>query len=109
LDEAALAGLLEKYGDAVTCVCFIGGDGDPREVERLAGFVRGFGGGLKTAWYSGKPLLPEGIALEYFDFIKSGPYVERSGGLGSATTNQRFYRIENGTMVDLTALFRLKD
>ena len=207
LDEVALTGLLEKYGDAITCVCFMGGDSDPREVKRLSAFVRkvtgsgikdaggkmgemgtsvksdairvadttdatgvmgatgaahtpskclnnsndatnsclanatntirsrpentisitaehiknsmgvtrsrsknatGYRHPLKTAWYSGRQNLPECLAPEQFDFIKLGPYVEHLGGLNSATTNQRFYRIESGTMIDITERFREK-
>jgi anaerobic ribonucleoside-triphosphate reductase activating protein len=114
LDEEALAGLIEKYGNAITCVCFMGGDSDPLEVERLSAFLHGGAGGspgkaagrIKTAWYSGRRDLPEGCVLHHFDFIKLGPYVERAGGLDSASTNQKFYRIENETMVDITERFR---
>jgi anaerobic ribonucleoside-triphosphate reductase activating protein len=107
LDERALAALRDKYGDSVTCVCFMGGDADPRAVERLAAFSRAASGNrLKTAWYSGRQQWPGGRVSRHFDFIKLGPYVERLGGLDHASTNQRFYRIENGTMVDMTGEFR---
>ncbi len=106
LDENVLLGLLEKYGNAVTCVCFMGGDADPQEVERLSVFLRNTTDNrIKTAWYSGKQQLPEGCALRHFDFIKLGAYVEHLGGLDSASTNQRFYRIENEAMVDMTEKF----
>lgn len=107
LDEAMLAGLLADYGASATCVCFMGGDGDPAEVERLAGFVRRISGRkLKTAWYSGRPQLPDGFDAGRFDFIKLGPYVEGLGGLDSPSTNQRFYRVEKGVMTDTTPMFR---
>ncbi len=105
LDEELLVGLLERYGAAATCVAFMGGDADPREVERLSLFVRRRTG-LKTGWYSGKPALPEDMAVENFDYIKLGPYVESLGGLDSPATNQRFYRVENGRMTDMTDAFR---
>ncbi len=109
LDEAALAWLLEKYGNAITCICFMGGDCDPREVERLSACVREISGRrIKTAWYSGRRDLPEGCDLQRFDFIKLGSYMEQFGGLDSPSTNQRFYRIENGTMVDMTEIFLSK-
>ncbi len=40
LDDAMLDGLLARYGDSVTCVGFMGGDGDPAAVARLAREVR---------------------------------------------------------------------
>ena len=35
-----LSFLIEKYGSEITCVCFMGGDSDPFEVERLADFIK---------------------------------------------------------------------
>ena len=67
LDESVLEVLLQKYGAAVTCICFMGGDGSPDDVLRLAQFVKRFH--KKTAWYSGKSDLYEN-ALSYFDYIK---------------------------------------
>jgi anaerobic ribonucleoside-triphosphate reductase activating protein len=106
LDEAVLAAWLEAYGSAITCICFMGGDAAPHEVARLAAFVRTSAAGkIKTGWYSGKAALPAGISLSHFDYIKLGAYVERLGGLNAPTTNQRFYRIENGAMIDRSDWF----
>lgn len=85
----------------------MGGDGDPKQVERLACFVRGATAGrLKTAWYSGCQTLPDNCLPRNFDFIKLGSYVEHLGGLDSPTTNQRFYQIENEAMIDITEKFQ---
>ncbi len=109
LDEASLTHLLRTYGAAITCVCFMGGDASPQEVARLAAFIHQHPDyHLKTAWYSGKPALPEGCSLHLFNYIKLGPYLPALGGLDSPTTNQRFYRIECGEMTDFTHLFRKK-
>ncbi len=106
LDENVLIGLLEKYKNAITCVCFMGGDSEPQEVERLLVFLRKITDDrIKTAWYSGKQYLPEDCNLQYFNFIKLGPYIEHLGGLDSVFTNQRFYSIENEIMVDMTEQF----
>ena len=49
LDEELLLGLLDRYGQSVTCVCFMGGDGDPLAVEGLACLVKKHSEGkLKT-------------------------------------------------------------
>ena len=106
LDEVLLAGLLERYGDAVTCVCFMGGDAAPQDVERLAAFVRReTAGRLKVGWYSGKAEIPRDISAVSYDYIKLGPYVERLGGLDCAATNQRLYKTEAGRMLDITDRF----
>lgn len=106
LDTEVLAALLEEYGDAVSCVCFMGGDADPAAVERSAVLVKRLSGGkLKTAWYSGMDELASGIRAAHFDYIKIGSYIEALGGLASPTTNQRFYRVENGELHDRTSVF----
>lgn len=104
LDEVLLDGLLATYGGSVSCVCLMGGDGDPAEVQRLAGRIREKG--LKSAWYSGRDSLPSLIDLRAFDFIKLGAWVEALGGLDREGTNQRLYRIDEGKMVDITSKFR---
>ena len=107
LNEGSLAELFEKYKDAVTCVCFMGGDADPYEVAALAAFLRAeMAGAIKTAWYSGKQNLPDSRLAGHFDFIKLGPYIKHLGGLNAETTNQRFYHVENGALTDHTHLFR---
>ena len=109
LGDELFDGLLGQYGESVTCVCFMGGDADPLEVERLACRAKEWsGGGLKTGWYSGRSALPEGCAVGAFDYVKLGPYVARLGGLDSETTNQRLYRVGNGTLTDITHAFRRK-
>jgi anaerobic ribonucleoside-triphosphate reductase activating protein len=102
LTESVLSGLLNAYGNAVSCICFMGGDAAPQEILHLAKFVRQYP--VKTAWYSGKSNLYEG-AQQCFDYLKLGGYSEKLGGLDSPTTNQRLYRIEKGEMIDKTSLF----
>ena len=33
LDESSITVLMEKYGNAITCICFMGGDSEPNEVR----------------------------------------------------------------------------
>lgn len=91
----------------ITCVCFMGGDKEPWEIQRLAQFVKEKG--LKVAWYSGKQELHEDICLSNFDYVKLGPYVEELGPLTSPTTNQVMYKIDHLAdrpfVVDITSRF----
>jgi anaerobic ribonucleoside-triphosphate reductase activating protein len=106
LDESVIAALLNKYGEAITCICFMGGDNDPSEVQKLAHHIKNTTNSrLKTAWYSGKSILPENFDMAYLDYIKLGPYVESLGGLDASGTNQRFYCIEVGKLKDDTGRF----
>ena len=107
LDERELAALLDRYGQSVTCLCFMGGDAAPLEVARLAAWVRRMWPALRVGWYSGRERLPEGVAPEVFDYVKLGPWIERCGPLNAPTTNQRLYRVDrSGGMTDITARFR---
>ncbi len=105
LDETELDFLLSRYGRDVTCICFMGGDASPREVERLAGWLHTVAPSLRTAWYSGRSELPEDIDPAVFDYIKTGPYIEAQGPLTSRTTNQRLYRVTDGHLQDITGRF----
>lgn len=104
LNKSNLSQLLQSYGKAITCICFMGGDADTDGLYRLADFVReSLAGKIKTAWYSGNDQLPE-QAKDYFDFVKTGPYIEALGGLDKKSTNQRIFRIEKGSAIDITSL-----
>lgn len=108
LDEPALSHLLQSYEKAITCICFMGGDADKEGIFRLADFVRNRGRKIKTAWYSGNGSLPENPA-DYFDYVKTGLYIESLGGLDKKTTNQRLYRIDGNSIVDITAKIKVKN
>jgi len=109
LDNESLDGLLNKYGNSITCVCFMGGDSNPKEIEKMSVLVhQKTKGNIKTGWYSGKDILPENISVDNFDYIKIGAYIESCGGLDNPDTNQRFYMIDNGKMIDKTHLFQQK-
>lgn len=106
LTEENLTVLLRKYSKAITCVCFMGGDASPADIEQLAEYLhRQTVAPVKVGWYSGKSELSPAIDLDFFEYIKLGPYIEHLGGLKSPATNQRFYRIENGVMKDITYRF----
>ncbi|MDR0755263.1 MAG: anaerobic ribonucleoside-triphosphate reductase activating protein [Prevotellaceae bacterium] len=106
LNENLIAAWIEKYGKAITCICFMGGDAEPCEVERLAAFIHAFTDRkIKTGWYSGQASLPDGISPANFNYIKLGAYFNHLGGLNKPTTNQRLYIVENETMTDITDRF----
>ena len=93
MTDDMLLTLAGRYSSAITCICFMGGDSDPAEIERLAKCVKGKYPHLKTAWYSGRVSVPEYFDLHALDFIKLGPYIEKLGGLKSPDTNQALYKI----------------
>ena len=107
LNEAQIIALIDKYSTAITCFCFMGGDADPLEINRLARLIRVHYPEQKTAWYSGCAKLPDGFDEKSFHYIKLGGYVEKLGNLKNKTTNQQLFKIQrDGSMKDISNLFR---
>lgn len=91
----------------ITCVCFMGGDASPWHIHALAIYVKTAFPKLKVAWYSGRGILHSsvGLNLQDFDYIKLGPYKKEFGPINCKTTNQRFYKVVDGELVDITNKF----
>lgn len=107
LTQEALFAIIDRYGEDITCVCFMGGDASPEELSALAGSVKQHYP-LKTAWYSGNKTVYDERCKPNFDFIKLGEYRAALGGLDSPTTNQRLYRIQGRQLIDITARMQQK-
>lgn len=90
--------------EGITCICFMGGDSSPKEIDMFARCIKNLYN-IKVAWYSGRQELSKDIDLKKFDYIKLGPYTEELGPLTKKTTNQRFYKVINNELIDNTYLF----
>ncbi len=101
LNEKSLETILKSYEGMITCVCFMGGDSTPKDVEFLSNFIKKQYN-LKTGWYSGSDEISDEISVENFNFIKIGGYNYKLGGLDSKITNQRLYKIDNLVLNDIT-------
>ena len=102
LDEETLDQLID-YNPGITCVVFMGGDGDKETLKRLASHIAVKG--YKVAWYSGEKEIDMFEFGWFFDYIKVGPYIENLGPINQPTTNQRLYKIgrfynQNQIMLD---------
>lgn len=93
LGELALHKLITE-NKGITCVGFMGGDIEPKSVNTLAQYIK-TEYDLKVGWYSGRSQLSPEIDLQYFDYVKLGPYVEERGGLDNPNTNQVMLEIDN--------------
>lgn len=60
---------------------------------------------IKVAWYSGRQELSKEIDINNFDFIKLGPYQEENGPLNNPNTNQKFFQVVDGELIDITYKF----
>ena len=95
---------LIKKNSGISCIAFMGGDSEPKRIDALASFVTNHYQ-LKVAWYSGRQELSNHIDLYNFDYIKLGPYKKEFGPLNSRTTNQRFYKVSDGKLINITSKF----
>ena len=106
LDTDAIDDFVRKFGADITCIAFMGGDGDPKGVNMLAQYIHEEHPQFKVAWYSGRLRIPREVNKQDFDYIKVGPYIRHLGPLKSPTTNQRLYRQdEDGNFEDITSRF----
>ena len=90
LTKDGLMRLIEKH-KGVTCILFLGGDGDKEGLQDLARHI--YASGYKTAWYSGEVDIDFYKYGWVFDYIKVGPYIEEKGPLDNPNTNQRLYKL----------------
>ena len=93
LDLQHLTNLIDS-NKGITCVCIMGGDANPSEVDDIAQDIKEYYPNLKVGWYSVRDYISEDINLENFDYIKYGHYDENKGPLNSKTTNQVMLEIE---------------
>ena len=106
LDTQAIDDFVAQYGQDITCIAFMGGDGDPIGVNLLAQYVHEVHSVFRVAWYSGRVRIPSQVHKTDFDYIKIGAYIRHLGPLNQPTTNQRLYRVSpDGSLVDITYRF----
>ena len=99
---------LIENNEGITCICFMGGDSSPKEIDMVARCIKDLYD-IKVAWYSGRQELSKEIDLQYFGFINLGPYIEELGPLNSKTTNQRMYEVVLCRYDDGTSGYELED
>jgi len=92
---------LIKRNKFISCVLFYGGEWNIEELEHKIDLIRKEFPNLKIALYTGRGLnFFNKDFLKKIDYIKVGPYVEKLGPLHSPTTNQRFYVLKNGEIIE---------
>ena len=92
LTKRGLKELMDKHPH-ITCVCFMGGINDYPRLFELTNFIHSLG--KKVALYSGHDFMDSNLSL-VLDYYKVGPYRPECGPLNETTTNQKFYKKENG-------------
>ena len=101
LNNYELYDIINK-NSGISCVCFMGGDSNPEEINDLAIKIKSKN--LKVGWYSGNSEISDKINIKNFDYIKIGPYLKDKGPLSDKNTNQKMYEI-----IHFTGMNSLKD
>ena len=110
--ESVMVGMgkmIEQYLPYLSCVCFMGGDQDQKELTVLCKIAHAEH--LKTCLYTGYSELSDLIKplLDELDYIKIGPFNQEKGPLSNPDTNQRMYKKnETGRWIDITDRFWTK-
>lgn len=100
-----LVGILLSYLPYITCVCFMGGTHDMASLRKAVDVAKTLG--LKICLYTGEENSDKfNDILKVLNYVKFGPYIDEFGGLDKKTTNQRFYKICEGKLIDKTHLFQ---
>ena len=108
LNTETLDRLITGQSGDITCVSFMGGDGDPAAVAALAQHIHREHPGLKVSWWSGRQYFPQDLDRDDFDYLKLGPYIAHLGPLKSPRTNQRLYKKTPEGWQDITGRFQKK-
>ncbi|YP_009981775.1 4Fe-4S cluster-binding domain-containing protein [IAS virus] len=108
LDLQHLTNLIDS-NKGITCVCIMGGDANPSEVDDIAQDIKEYYPNLKVGWYSGRDYISKDIDMSNFNYIKYGHYDKDKGPLNSKTTNQVMLEIDviqgRAFTKDITAKF----
>jgi len=97
LDSGKLTKDFKKYESWITCVLFLGGEWDEKNLIKLLKIARQYQ--LKTALYTGQDRISNAIH-QNLDFLKTGRYIENLGGLDSPITNQKLINLRTGEILN---------
>ena len=102
LTEEYLKGRLKRYRGLISCVLFMGGEWQPKALQKMLAIVTQEG--LKACLYTGLEreeleAVSDGI-LTYLTYLKTGRWQMELGGLDSPTTNQKFIDLRTGEVLN---------
>jgi len=98
LTDKVFTDLLNKYNGLISCVLFMGGEWEENLISKLK-IAKSLG--LKTALYTGLPRKKVNTKIiEQLNFLKTGRWVEKLGGLSSETTNQKLINLQTGEILN---------
>lgn len=102
---------IEQYKDMISCVLFLGGEWQIKQLIELLQCVKTYNPSLKTCLYTGLELyeivgliqneINNQVAIGWkyifennlLNYLKTGRWIRELGGLDNKNTNQRFYKV----------------
>jgi len=91
--------LLKNYEGLISCFLFYGGEWNIKKLLPLIKYIKNKN--LKICLYTGREISEINIELiELLDYLKTGRYLKQLGGLQNKITNQKFYKINNGIILE---------
>lgn len=105
--------MIDEHADEITCITFLGDGNDFEAMSKLIKHC--YDMKFFTCMYTGSTDVDRILAFcgDWLTFLKTGPYIEKCGGLDAPTTNQQFFKINriNGIIAldDITYLFRTSE
>lgn len=95
--------IIGDYYGVITCVCFMGGDHELKELIDIIYEIRMLYPNCKVALYTGNDYPPD-ILFDLLDYIKVGHWDCNRGGLNKPETNQKMFKIRR-ERIDITDKF----
>ena len=86
---------LVKYKDLATCVLFMGGEWHEEELIQMLKTAKDMS--YRTCLYTGLDAVSKPI-LKELNWVKTGKWNSKLGGLSSVTTNQKFIEIKTNSI-----------
>jgi len=84
---------IHRYQKLISCIIFFGGEWQPKMLIEKLLIARNFG--LKTCLYTGEKYIDINIS-QHLNFLKTGAWQAKLGGLESVHTNQVFRNLLTG-------------
>jgi anaerobic ribonucleoside-triphosphate reductase activating protein len=97
LTPDVLSKTLQRYKGSTEVIVFLGNGTNAQELTELLSTCRGEG--FLTCLYTGLPRVNDNL-MNYLDYIKTGPYVDKLGGLESKDTNQVFLSVSDDKVLN---------
>lgn len=89
--------ILTEYNYLASCVLFMGGEWYEKELEKFLIVAEEFK--YKTCLYTGETTISNRL-LKHLTWVKTGPWIEKLGGLDSKTTNQKFIEVKSNKILN---------